>query len=171
MAGGRITAAHFVRGEPQLRTRGMIVSPSVIVYAWYMVRHSRGSYMVCIPIAVSGSGHTRKTNEFIGRCYPCARKSASQAVLRRMQVTLHVTPPTPHGASRSVQAVCAWSVKTRRTPSRHCRDARVYGHTTTAMHNISTPPPLVCCPALSRLRTRFDAWLMPTDESGRRKYI
>ena len=29
----------------------------------------------------------------------------------------------------------AWSVKTRRAPSRHCRDARVYGHTTTAMHD------------------------------------
>ena len=27
-------------------------------------------------------------------------------------------------------------------PSRHCRDARVYGHTTTAMHDIEyTPPP------------------------------
>ena len=37
----------------------------------------------------------------------------------------------------------AWSVKTRRAPSRHCRhcrDARVYGHTTTAMHDTSTPP-------------------------------
>ena len=27
------------------------------------------------------------------------------------------------------------------SPTRHCRDARVYGHTTTAMHDISTPPP------------------------------
>ena len=38
----------------------------------------------------------------------------------------------------------AWLVKTRRTPSRHGRDARVYatsGHTTTAMHKLSTPPP------------------------------
>ena len=41
-----------------------------------------------------------------------------------------------------------WSVKTRHAPSRHCRDARVYGHTTTAMHEIEyispieyTPPP------------------------------
>ena len=30
--------------------------------------------------------------------------------------------------------------KTRRAPSRHCRDARVYGHMTTAMHDVSTPP-------------------------------
>ena len=26
-------------------------------------------------------------------------------------------------------------------PSRHSRDATVYGHTTTAMHKLSTPPP------------------------------
>ena len=35
----------------------------------------------------------------------------------------------------------AWSVKPRRAPSRHFRDARGYGHTTTAMHDMSTPPP------------------------------
>ena len=40
-----------------------------------------------------------------------------------------------------VQAMSAWSVKTRCAPSQHCRDARVYGHTTTAMRNMSTPPP------------------------------
>ena len=28
-----------------------------------------------------------------------------------MQLTLHATRPTPHGASRLVQATCAWSVK------------------------------------------------------------
>ena len=35
---------------------------------------------------------------------------------------------------------CAWLVSTRRAPSRHSRDARVYGHTTTNMHQLSTPP-------------------------------
>ena len=35
----------------------------------------------------------------------------------------------------------AWLVKTRRAPSRHSSDARIYGHTTTAMHKLSTPPP------------------------------
>ena len=34
----------------------------------------------------------------------------------------------------------AWLVKTRRAPSRHSRDARVYGHTTTAMHHLSITP-------------------------------
>ena len=35
MAGGRVVNRSFVRnGEPQLRTRGMIVSPGVIVCLW-----------------------------------------------------------------------------------------------------------------------------------------
>ena len=63
------------------------------------------------------------------------------AVLGRMQFTLHATHRTPHGASRLVQAMSAWLVKTRSAPSRHSRDARVYGHTTTAMHKLSPPPP------------------------------
>ena len=65
------------------------------------------------------------------------------AVLGRMQFTLHETRRTPHGDSRLVQAMPAWLVKTRRAPSRDSRDARVYGHTTTAMHKLITtlPPP------------------------------
>ena len=35
----------------------------------------------------------------------------------------------------------AWLLKARRASSRHRRDARVYGHTTTAMHKLSTPSP------------------------------
>ena len=76
----------------------------------------------------------------IRRCNPCARKSASQAVLSRMQLTLHVTRRTPHAASRLVLAMTVWSVKTRLAPSRHCRDARVYGRTTTAMHDNEYTP-------------------------------
>ena len=38
-----------------------------------------------------------------------------------------------------VQALPAWSLKTRRAPSRHCSCARVYGHTTTDLHDMSTP--------------------------------
>ena len=60
-----------------------------------------------------------------------------------MQFTLHATRRTPHGASCLVLAIPAWLVKTRRAPSRHSRNARVYAHTTTAMHKLSTPPPLV----------------------------
>ena len=48
---------------------------------------------------------------------------------------------TPHGASCLVQTMPTWLVKTRRAPSRHSRDARVCGHTTTATLKPSTPPP------------------------------
>ena len=61
--------------------------------------------------------------------------------LCRMQLTLHATRRTPCGASRLVQAMSAWLVKTRRAPSRHDRDARVYDHTTTAMHKLNIPAP------------------------------
>ena len=66
-----------------------------------------------------------------------------------MQLTLHATRQTPHGASRLVPAMSAWSVKTRCAPSRHCKDARVYGHTTTtAMHDNEYPlPPWVGFPS------------------------
>ena len=37
--------------------------------------------------------------------------------------------------------MCAWLVKTRRAPSRHSRDERVYGQTTMAVHKLRTPPP------------------------------
>ena len=61
---------------------------------------------------------------------------ASQAVLSRMLLTLHVSRRTPHGASRLVHAESAWSIKTRHAPSRRRRDAMAYGHTTMSMHDI-----------------------------------
>ena len=90
---------------------------------------------------VPGTVYGRVYHTPLGRCHPYARKSASRATLRRMQLTLHATRRTPHGASCLVLAMSAWSVKTRRAPSRHRRDARVYGHTTTAMHENGYPPP------------------------------
>ena len=72
----------------------------------------------------------------------CQKVRLTSGVLRRMQLTLHATRRTPHGgASRVVLAMSAWSVKTRRAPSRHCRVVRVYGRMTTAMHDLRTPPP------------------------------
>ena len=91
-------------------------------------------------MVVSGSRHTRKHTNFIPRCHPYARKSASKEALSKMQLTLHATRPMPHGASRLVLAMSAWSVKTQHAPCRHCRDARVCGHATTAMHEMSAPP-------------------------------
>ena len=73
--------------------------------------------------------------------------SVLRAVLGNMQFTVLATRQTPHGASRLVQAMSAWLVKTRRAPSRHSRDARIYGHTTTYGHahtedSPPLPPPL-----------------------------
>ena len=75
-------------------------------------------------------------------------KSASQAALSRMKLTLHATRQTHHGASRLVHAMSVWSAETRGAPCRHCRDARVYGHTTTAMHDIEYTPPFILPPDL-----------------------
>ena len=63
-----------------------------------------------------------------------------------MQLPLHATRQAPHGASRLVHAMSACSMKTRHAPSRHCRNARVNGHTTTAVREMSTPhPPTPSC--------------------------
>ena len=45
-------------------------------------------------------------------------------------------------ASRLVQAMSACSVETRYAPFRHCRDTRVYGHTTTVVHVIEYISPI-----------------------------
>ena len=70
-------------------------------------------------------------------------KSASQAVLGKMQLILHVPHRTPHGAPRLVQlTLFSWSVNTRHAPSRYCSNARVYDHTTTTMHEIEYVSPI-----------------------------
>ena len=53
-------------------------------------------------------------------------------------------------------AMYVWSLETRRAPSPHCRDARVYCHTTTAVHNVSTPQsPLSPAAAAAAAATPF----------------
>ena len=93
-------------------------------------------------------------------------KSVLRAVVGRVQFTLHAIRRTPHGASRLVQATSAWLAKTRRAPSRHSRDARVYGHTATAMHNLCalSPPPLLLGrpPPLSYRLSSFWTTCMPS---------
>ena len=56
-----------------------------------------------------------------------------------MQLTLRETRRAPHGASRLVLAMATLSVKTR-APSRNCRGARVYSHTTSMHDNEYLPP-------------------------------
>ena len=98
-----------------------------------------------IPIAVPGVA-TPETKQLISAVIHKQEskhevpESVLRAVLGRIQFTLHATRRTPHIASRLVQAMSAWLVKTRRARFRHSKDARVYGHTTTAMHKLSNPP-------------------------------
>ena len=57
----------------------------------------------------TGSGHTgNQINYFDAVIH---EKSTSQAVLRRMQLSLNATRRTPHGASRLMLAMSVWSVK------------------------------------------------------------
>ena len=82
-AGGRVRS--FL-----LRTRGMIVSRSRYGKAPTRQLHSR-------PIAVSGSGLTRKRHQFM-----CVQENPlrKRLVLSKMHLTLRATRPTPPGASR-----------------------------------------------------------------------
>ena len=57
------------------------------------------------PIVVSGSTHTGNLINALKLSSMC--KSALQAVLSRMQLTLHATRRPPHGASHLVQALYA----------------------------------------------------------------
>ena len=110
----------------------------------YRVRHPRGSFIVPgMSIAVCGSGHTRKQQSINSTLSSLCKKSRPQ---KRFLVgcgspfTRLAQHLTVHSASRLVQARSSWSVKTGCAPSKHYRDAGVYGYTTTAMHALSTPP-------------------------------
>ena len=103
MAGGRLTVDHIVRGgEPyQLPSRSV-----------YMVGNPRGGYMVYPLLPLQVATPQKQINSFDDVIHVEERpqkppKSASQAVLSRMQLTFHATRRTPHGASRLVQSnVC-----------------------------------------------------------------
>ena len=118
----------------------MIASRSVNMVRRPPTRQLHSNTHCCVWI-----GHARKQSNSLALSISSRHKvlkSVSRAVLGRVQFTLHATRRTPHGASRLVQTKCAWSVNTRRASSRPSRDARVYGHTTTAMHKTEyTPPP------------------------------
>ena len=82
-----------------------------------------------------------------GDAPPRPAKCAFQVVLSSIKLTLHATRRTPHGVSRLVHAMPAWSVKTRHAPSQHCRmrGSIPYRHTTTAyVSNEHTHPNLFC---------------------------
>ena len=121
-----------------------------------VVRHPPGSYIVHPLLSLEVATPENKSIHWpLSSIY---RRSASKAVLSRMHLALHATSATPHGASCLVQAISAWSVKIRRAPSRHCRDARVYGHTTTDMHDNEHTSPATSSPSVFK-----------TDRGGVRK--
>ena len=116
---------------------------------WYMVRHPRGSYtpgtryMLRYADCYLWNWPHQKTNQFVRSYHPCASPPRRRLLTCRMQPTLHVTPNNSRrfalGASgdRLVgeNPTCSVSAIVEMRGG-------VYGHTTTAMHNMSTPPPL-----------------------------
>ena len=112
---------------------GMVASCGV-----NMVRQLRSNTHCCFWSRHIKTTHNSLALPSISKKVGTRCRSPSYERFGRMQFTLHTTRRTPHGASRLVQAMPAWLVKTRRAPSRHSGDARVYGHTTTAMHKRST---------------------------------
>ena len=111
-----------------------------------MARHPRGGCMVSsllsLEVAKPGnkSMHSKLSSDMQESTHK-VRKSALQVSLSRVQLTLHATRRTPHGASR-LGKQC---LPSRRQPGvlRHgiveIRGSMVPG--TTAMHEISTPRP------------------------------
>ena len=107
---------------------------------FYVVRHPRGSDTLIVYPLLSLQVATQEKKSIQWTLSIC--ESASNVVLSRMQLSPFMRLAQHLTALRTwcKKAMSAWSVKTRRAPSRHCRDARVHGHTTTAMHGMSTPP-------------------------------
>ena len=121
----------FRGGEPLLRTRGNIAPRSVYGQAPTRQLHST-------PIAVSGSGHA---GEYIDSIDAVIHTQA-RLTTGFQEDAAHPSCGLPNTSRRCAwcKQVSAWLVKTRRAPSRHCKDARVYGRTTTAMHDIEYTP-------------------------------
>ena len=97
---------------------------------------------------VSRRGHTRKQIKLIRSGHPCARKCATDGKVRVTRWLLVGCSSPFTRPDKHLTALRAWStrclrgrLKTRHAPSRHSRDAKVYALKTTAMHEMSTPPP------------------------------
>ena len=122
-------------GEPLLRTREMVESRSIYGKAPTSQIHRT-------LIAVRRSAHTEEYVNSLKLSSMYVQVRLTSSFLARCSSPFNATRRTPHGPSRLVLTMPAWPVKPRRAPPRHCRSARVYGHTTTAMHEIEhTPPP------------------------------
>ena len=116
-------------GEFLLRTKGIHASRSVYGKAPMMQLH-----IMSLLSPEDLSGHNGNYTNSLKLSFVC--KSASQAVFSNMQPNVYATRSTFDGVPRLVQPTDTRSVRTRRAPSRHCKDARVYGDTTTTKHDI-----------------------------------
>ena len=101
--------------------------------------------------APNGPTHFHSPFPFLERCTEEPSPSSPQFYV---PFTFYVAFPIPPLAWCALSICPACLGKTRRTPSRHCRDARVYIHTSTqlpAMHynECTSPPPLVCLRCLT----------------------
>ena len=105
-----------------------------------------------IPSMLARAGEAKNTHVTMSLYCSKVRALASrrlQVLDLRRNVGVHSLSPLTRlehdGVLRLVQAMSARLVKTRRAKSRYFRDAKVFGHTTAAMHDMScdyTPPPL-----------------------------
>ena len=111
--------------------------------------HPRCRYKVypSLSLEVATQGNKLMHSKLSSKCKKVRTRWRSpllQVFLSRMQLTLHATRRTPHSASRLVHAMPAWSVKTRRAPSRHIRDPGViplWSHDYAHAQTVYPPPP------------------------------
>ena len=136
----RGTLCHFfVRKHVRRRRDSRLYLPFTkekVTQLWYAQQYENGGRLLLkatithlIPGLCTGIGTSRKTIK-----KPETPSTPLYPILSH--ATIHATRRTRDGASRLVHAMSALSVKTPRAPFRHCRDVRVYGHTTTAMQDM-----------------------------------
>ena len=113
-----------------------------LVHPLAVLSHLRPSFAYCnAPSVVTGMRGAKASVS------PPWRSPPSIPVYYTSMIEVYhdpLTRPTPHGASRLVQGMSAWSVKTRHAPSRHCRDARVYGHIIRLRPCMAWVHPILC---------------------------
>ena len=137
MAGGRVKS--FVwSGEPSLRTkRDDRITQCDSVYPVYGKTPTRKSHNF-YPLPPSGSGHPPENKSIHSTLPSNMQESPPQKRFlvgcRFERLAKHVT---------ALRAWCKQCPLPGPAPSRHRRDARVYAHMTTAMHDMSTRPPAI----------------------------
>ena len=83
----------------------------------YMARHPGGSFIASPLLLLEAATPEKKKINSFDAVIHMQENPPHKAVLSRTELILHATRATPHGASRLVQTMSAWSVKTGRAPS------------------------------------------------------